>query len=367
MESLQRFKVFLKSITSNQIKNAVLAIVIAIIFWLLSSIISYGIVKLFYRNEEKTVLKNGSLYKAIRAFLRMFGIFTSSKILELNAEQNAFCDRCFKVVIIWTIARIVSGIFEARIIILEKINKNLANKKSAFMTSVTSTIVKIIVYIIASYLSLKEFGYDIGGITTGLGLTGAVVALAAQDIVKQVFSGIMIFIDKPFEIGDWVEIENIEGTVEDISIKSTKIRTIEDTIVTVPNNTMTEANVINWGRIGKRVYRANLKLSLETEERTVEKVLNRIRFILKYNEDIIKKSMNIQFDKIEEDSLNIYIYIETTITSYKEYQAFCNKINLTILNILETVGVKLAYPGKNIYIKEESKEKIDTKKNKKDI
>lgn len=349
MENLQKIKEFFINIEEKQIKSTIIAIIIAIIFWLLSSIISYGIVKIFYRNEEKENIKSGNLYKAIRTFLRILGIYIASKILELNIEQNAFLEKCFKIVIIWTIARIVSGIFKARTVILGKIN--------TFMTSVTSTIVKIIVYIIASYLSLKEFGYDIGGIMAGLGLTGAVVALAAQDIVKQIFSGIMIFIDKPFEIGDWIEIGNIEGTVEDIWIKSTKIRTIEDAIVTVPNNSMTEANVINWGKIGKRVYRANLKLSLETEERTVEKVLNRIRFILKYNEDIIKKSMNIQFNKIEKESLNIYIYIETTIIGYKEYQVFCNKINLTILNILETVGVKLAYPGQNIYIKEEKENK----------
>ena len=102
-------------------------------------------------------------------------------------------------------------------------------------------------------LSLKEFNYDIGGIATGLGLTGAVVALAAQDIVKQIFAGLTIFIDKPFEIGDWVEVGDISGTVEDITIKSTKIRTIEDTVVTVPNDTMTSSSIINWGKIKKRI------------------------------------------------------------------------------------------------------------------
>ena len=239
------------------------------------------------------------------------------------------------------------------------------------MTSVVGKIVKIILYIIALYLSLKEFNYDIGGIATGLGLTGAVVALAAQDIVKQIFAGLTIFIDKPFEIGDWVEVGDISGTVEDITIKSTKIRTIEDTVVTVPNDTMTSSSIINWGKIKKRIYKANLKLALETEEATVEKVINRIRFILKYNKDIIKDSISVQFNKIDNDSINILIYVETTITKYVEYQYFCNKLNLTLLNILETQGVRLAYPGQNIYIKEgkilesvnsqETTEKLSTK------
>ena len=92
----------------------------------------------------------------------------------------------------------------------------------------------------------------------------------------------------------------------------------------------------------------------EKAESTIEKVINRIKFILRYNEDIIKESINIQVLKIENDAINIDIYVETTVTNYMKYRDFCNKINLTILNILETQGVNLAYPGRNIYIKENS-------------
>lgn len=85
---------------------------------------------------------------------------------------------------------------------------------------------------------------------------------------------------------------------------------------------MTSSSIINWGKIKKRIYKANLKLALETEETTVEKVINRIRFILKYNKDIIKDSISVQFNKIDNDSINILIYVETTITKYIEYQYF---------------------------------------------
>ena len=138
---------------------------------------------------------------------------------------------------------------------------------------------------------------------------------------------------------------------ENITFRSTKLRTTEDTIITLQNSAISSQNIVNWGVINKRIYKANLKLPLETEEVTVEKVLNRIRFILKYNKDIIKNSVNVHFNQIKDDGINVYIYLETKITAYGEYQDFCNKINLTLLNILETQDIKLAYPGQNIYIK----------------
>ena len=361
MSKIQEIEEFIKNIEMSQVINFIIATIIVILFFLLSSIISYGIVKIFFRKHKKEEIKNGNIYKAIKNFLGVLGVYLASKIIELEEFQNVFVDKCFVVAIIWTIARVIVGVFESRESLINKITKGEANKKNAFFTSVVSKVVKIMLYIIALYLSLKEFGFDIGGIATGLGLTGAVVALAAQDFIKQIISGLAIFADKPFEIGDWIDIEDVSGTVEDITIKSTKIRTIEDTLVTVPNDLITSSNVTNWGNIGFRVFRANLKFSLETEEKVIEKVENRIKFILRYNEDIIKNSINIQILKIEDTAINMDIYLETTITNYREYRDFRNKINLTILNILETQGVKLAYPGQNIYIKEDTLEEKDNK------
>ncbi len=354
MNKIEEFINIIKNIEISQITNLVIGIFIVIVFILLGPLFSYGVVKIFLRKQSREEIKESNIYKTIKLFLSLTGVYVASKIIELQKFQNEFMDKSFVVVIIWTLARVVVNIFEARALFIHKSNQKEEIKKNAFFTSVTSNILKIILYIIAVYLTLKEFGYDIGGLATGLGLTGAVVALAAQDFIKQIISGLSIFTDKPFEVGDWIDIEEISGTVEDITIKSTKVKTIEDTVVTVPNDLITSTKVINWGKIKKRVFRANLKFSLETEESTIEKVINRIKFILRYNEDIIKESINIQVLKIENDAINIDIYVETTVTNYMKYRDFCNKINLTILNILETQGVNLAYPGRNIYIKENS-------------
>ena len=173
--------------------------------------------------------------------------------------------------------------------------------------------------------------------------------------------------DKPFEIGDWIEANGTSGAVEDLSLRSTRIRTANDTIVTIANDTLISENIVNWGKIGKRIFEADINLALETKEVTIEKITNRIRFILKYNKEINPDTVMVNFNNIKETGINVHIRAATSITDYMKYTDFCHKTNLTIMNILESQGVKLAYPGSNVYIKENKTPKEITEGVKKQV
>ncbi len=349
MDKINELVAWIQSIELSQVINVIICIVAIIFTVIISPFISLAIAKIFGWKKTKKELKNGIIYNALKYFLMATGILWSIRILGLNEEISNFVDKLYRIAIVWVIAKTVSDVFSKGKFFASKF-KDKANDP---MINIINKTIKVVLYILAAYLTLKEFNYDLGGILTGLGLSTAIIALAAQDTFKDVFSGLSIFWDKPFAIGDWVEIGNVSGTVENISFRSTKLRTTEDTIITLQNSAISSQNIVNWGVIKKRIYKANLKLPLETEEVTVEKALNRIRFILRYNKDIIKNSVSVHFNEIKDDGININIYLETNITAYGEYQDFCNKLNLTLLNILETQGIKLAYPGQNIYIKSE--------------
>lgn len=349
MDKINELVAWIQSIELSQIINVIICIVAIIFTVIISPFISLAIAKIFGWKKTKKELKNGIIYNALKYFLMATGILWSIRILGLNEEISNFVDKLYRIAIVWVIAKTVSDVFSKGKFFASKF-KDKANDP---MINIINKTIKVVLYILAAYLTLKEFNYDLGGILTGLGLSTAIIALAAQDTFKDVFSGLSIFWDKPFAIGDWVEIGDVSGTVENISFRSTKLRTTEDTIITLQNSAISSQNIVNWGVIKKRIYKANLKLPLETEEVTVEKALNRIRFILRYNKDIIKNSVSVHFNEIKDDGININIYLETSITAYGEYQDFCNKLNLTLLNILETQGIKLAYPGQNIYIKTE--------------
>ena len=351
MNKIDELIQWIQNIEISQIINLMIAIVLIIFTVIISPFISLIIAKIVNFKKSKKELKEGIIYNNLKRFLNVTGIFLSLKIMEFNPEIETFIQKIYQIAIIW----IVSKTF-IDIIVKGKILKSrFKDKENDPLINIINKIIKIVIYIIAGYLSLKEFGYDLGVVLTGLGLSTAIIALAAQDAVRDMFSGLAIFWDKPFAIGDWVEIgtgtSKVSGTIQEISFRSTKIKAVDDTIITIQNSNISTQNIINWSVIEKRIYKTNLKLPLETEEVTVETIINRIRFILKYNKDVVKESVSVYFNTIEEDGININIYLETHIVNYKEYQKFCNKLNLTILNILETQGVKLAYPGQNIYIK----------------
>ena len=152
MDKIQEIINFIRSVEMSQIINFIIATVIIIVFVILSPIISYGIVKLFFRKHEKEEIKSGNIYKALKIFLAISGVYIGSKIIDLEQFQNEFIDKCYVIVIIWTLARIISGVFESRELLLDKITKGENNKKNAFFTSVVGIIVKVLLYILALYL-----------------------------------------------------------------------------------------------------------------------------------------------------------------------------------------------------------------------
>lgn len=356
MGKINEFIDYIKNLQREQVIEMLIAIVVVILFFVMGSFIAYGILRIFYKKDNREQIRDSKLYKNLRDFIYITGLYVGSRILSLTIEHDQFIARLYRIAIIWTVANVVCGVFEIQEALNEKfeIQKKYfkRSRKDRFMTVIAKDITRIVVYIAASYLTLKEFNYDLGGLATGLGIVGAVVALAAQDVVKQLIAGVAIVSDKPFEMGDWIEANGVEGTVEEISWRSTKIRNLEDLVITIDNNVLLASNVVNWGKIQKRVYKSNIRLPLETPERDVEKVINRIRFILKYNNEVVRDSISVELLTIQNDALEIEIYLDSTVTDLNDFKAFCNKINLTILNILETQGINLSYPGQNIYIKD---------------
>ena len=374
MNQITEFTENIKNIEISSYINLLIAMGILVLFLIFTPIISYNLIKLFYKDANKTKkskaenkqkIKKSSIYKSLYLVFLVTGIFIAFKIMDLTVTQDAVVNKLYRIFIIWLVATAIAAIFESREQILDKTNIPINIKRNSIFLSMAGKLIKIVLYIIAGYLSLKELGFDLGGVATGIGIGSAILAIAMQDLVKETFAGFLLFMDKPFEIGDWIEVNGTSGTVEDMSLRSTRLRTAQDTIVTIANDTLVSENIINWGKIGKRIFESDINLALETKETTIEKITNRIRFILKYNKDINPDTVLVTFNKIKETGINVHIRAATSITDFTQYSDFCHKTNLTIMNILESQGVKLAYPGSNIYIKENKAPKIQSDNGKK--
>ena len=247
MDFITNFTESIKNIEISSYINLLVAMGILVLFLIFTPIICYQLIKLFYKDANKTKkskyenkqkIKKSTIYKSLYLVFLITGIFIAFKVMDLTSVQDAFVNKMYRIFIIWLIATAIAAIFESRSQILDKANLPINIKRNSIFLSMAGKLIKIVLYIIAGYLSLKEFGFDLGGVATGIGIGSAVLAIAMQDLVKETFAGVLLFMDKPFEIGDWIEANGTSGAVEDLSLRSTRIRTANDTIVTIANDTL---------------------------------------------------------------------------------------------------------------------------------
>ena len=368
MSIIDNFINEVKKITIEDFINLIIALMVIILFFMISRIVSYVIIKIFnFKEKDKKKIKENAFYKPISAFIRITGVCIGIMLLKLPDEGKVTVMKLYKIGIIICAANGFANIFNPKSIIFSKLEEKTSYSGDKQLNNFVSKLIKAIIYVIAGYLVLLELGYNLGGLATGLGITSVVVAFAVQDIAKNLFGGFAIITDKPFKVGDWIEVDNYSGTVVDMTFRSTKIKAIDNTIITINNSTIAETYVKNWGDIEKRRYSVTLNLPLQNSEATIKKLLNKIKFVLKTNPDIIKDTLQVHFETIGTDGIKIFIYMNTCKTDYNEYETFKDTINLEIIKILESENVQLAYPGQNIYIKDMDEieaEKVSNKKNK---
>jgi MscS family membrane protein len=212
-----------------------------------------------------------------------------------------------------------------------------------------SKVLRFLIIALAFVVIASNWGYDVNGFIAGLGLGGLAFALAAKDLLANIFSGIVIITDKPFSIGDWIKTSEIEGTITDINFRSTKIRTFEHALVTVPNANLVNAPIFNYTKREMRRITFNLGVSHQTSTDVLKKCLHQIHQTLVRHPGIDNTTIFVKFDSVSDNALNIFCYFFTSTTVWEEYLNIKQEINFEILNILEQAGVSLATPRTNHY------------------
>ncbi len=160
-----------------------------------------------------------------------------------------------------------------------------------------------------------------------------------------------MFLDKPFVVGDWIQMDNFEGTVEDITFRSTRVRTFENSIANIPNSIIANASIINWSKMEKRRYRTNLCVELNTPLEKLEAFKNKVEDMLQSREAIYDDSIIVKFDNITDNGLNVLICSYTGSVDYNSYLAEREDINYKIMKILQEENIELAYDTKTVYMK----------------
>ncbi len=213
-----------------------------------------------------------------------------------------------------------------------------------------SKIIQGVLLIISGAIIIRETGYDITGVVTGIGLGGLTFALAAQDSASNLFGGMVIIFDKPFAVDDWIETPDLEGIVTDITLRSTRIRTFKDAEIIIPNSTLANVSIINWSRMSKRRVHFTVGLTYQTPQEKLVEAVKAIRKILaSHPDEVVQGSSLVTFDSFGAYSLNIEVYYFTSGTSWTVYMQTKEQINLEIQSRLAEIGVEFAYPTQTIF------------------
>lgn len=287
-----------------------------------------------------------AIKEPIKFLFVIAGLYFFFYFLEVN---NAVIKHILKGLLIfdvfWAIYNVINEFEENVYKLLGKFGK--ASKELA---SFTVKITKILVISIGVIALLQDWGINVTGFIASLGLGGLAFALAAKDTAANIFGGIAILTDNIFKLGEWVKIGNVEGIVEDIGIRTTKIRAFDKRLIIVPNATIANTSVENFSRRDKRRIMMRVGLVYGTPIDTIKKIVNDIREMLLSHPEIAKdESLLIYFDEFSDSSLSIFCYFFTNTAEWKEYLRIREDINLKIKEIVEKNGSSFAFPSNSIY------------------
>lgn len=286
--------------------------------------------------------------------LLIFASFPSNSpefLLFLQKDAPKFLYSLLRIVSIVTAAWGLVRSSNTHSLLLRKVRRKYNMKIGRSFTRFLSAIFNAVVIAFATVMVVTELGYDVSALITGLGLGGLTFALAGKDSAANFFGGLILVTERPFEIGDWISVEGVEGTVEDITLRSTKIRTGPGSLTTVPNSTLSNAAITNWsGGMEKRQTKFKISLLRGTPEDKLRKYLEAIRTMLQTDPEIQTDSVLVSFADLAESSLDISIIYYSSLPGYRDFLRIKERVNFNLISLAEQHGVEFAFPSRTLYV-----------------
>lgn len=331
------------------------ALAIFLLFWFLRKPFSKYIFHILLELAKKTKsnLDNHMILafeKPMQIFFIFLGVYLSLSYLPLSSAYNVLLSKFFRSSLIILISMGLYNLSGRNALLCEEIEKIINIKLDKILLPFFSKALRIIIIALTISIIAEEWDYDVNGFIAGLGLGGLAFALAAKDTVSNIFGGLVIILDKPFSIGDWILTSSVEGTVVDINFRSTKIRTFAQALVSLPNAQLANEPITNWTRMGKRRITFKLGITYDTPKDKLEKCIIEIRKMLENHPGIHPETIFVYFDSFSENSLEIFLYFFTNTTNWKEYLEVKEEINFSIMEIIENEGISVAFPSRSVYL-----------------
>jgi MscS family membrane protein len=217
-------------------------------------------------------------------------------------------------------------------------------------------IARLVVFAVGVLTVIAQFGYPIATILAGLGIGGIAVALGAQKSLEHFFGSISIGVDQPYRVGDWVSVAGIEGAVEAIGLRSSRIRTIDRTVITIPNGTLAEAQSENFGERERIRFNTTIGVEYGTKAATMRLIRDEIEKLLRAHPKTWPDRVFVRFAGFGASSLDIEIFCWLETTAIDDFKEMREELLLGIMEIVEGNGAGFAFPTQTIHLKQQMEE-----------
>jgi MscS family membrane protein len=206
-------------------------------------------------------------------------------------------------------------------------------------------VVKVFIVIMGAFIIIREFGYDVTGLIASFGVVGLALSLAAKDTAANVFGFTAIVSDNPFQVGDYITMGDFAGTVEHVGVRSTRVRKLDQSLVTVPNSKLTDSAVTNWSRLTKRRMDFNIGLTYATTADQMRALLQSLKDMLKARAHVDTDSVQVFFMGFGDTKITVRIIAYIRFQDWGEFHAETEAIYLEVLTLVEQLGLAFVFPA----------------------
>lgn len=308
------------------------------------------------RNRALPVLVRG-FSKPAPVLMQILGLYIAARLLPIPSAWSLallpFWNKLLRITLICLLAWGLVGSSDLAPLMMKNMQGRLDLSMDKAVTAFLNKILKILVMAFAVVMVLGELNYNVNGLIAGMGLAGLTVSLAAKESATNFFSGLVIILERPFTLGDWISIGSTEGTVEDVGFRSTKVRTLDGSLVILPNTTVCSQTLINGTQRTKRLFRFTLGVTYNTTRPQIEHLLDELRSLLKSCPEVDSDSVQVRLQGFGSSSIDILIHCYVLRPDLAGFLQVQEQLNLQIIDIMNQLGIDFAFPSQSIYIEKQ--------------
>ena len=302
------------------------------------------------KTENGKKALHDSIVKPAAMWFTVTGVFFAVKYIPFSAEVSAvfypLLLKAYRISLIIIVCLGLVSLVSNLLILSPKIAENADKSAYSFFSKLT----KVVIVCVAVIAFLTELNFDVSGLIASLGIGGVVLALAAQDTASNFFSGVVILFDKPFEIGDWISVADMEGVVEEMNFRSCRIRTFDNALISVPNSKLSSDSVTNWAKMELRKAKITFTVTYDTKRDALQKICDEIKSALMSYEEVKADTVHVYFDKFSTSGLDVVVQYNSYLTSFGQHVLLKEKVQYMVMETVEQHNCRFALDSKMIHI-----------------